>query len=84
MICGSLAMVRGGITVEDNAMLAANVQLISNHHDVYGLRALPFSPVRVGRHAVVGADSVVTKNCRITLRRQAIPTELSEFGWGEI
>lgn len=49
-------MVRGGITVEDNAMLAANVQLISNHHDVYGLRALPFSPVRVGRHAVVGAD----------------------------
>lgn len=65
-------------------MLAANVQLISNHHDVYGLRALPFSPVRVGRHAVVGADSVVTKNCRITLRRQAIPTELSEFGWGEI
>lgn len=32
-----LAMARGGITIEDNAMIAANVQLISNNHDPYVL-----------------------------------------------
>ena len=32
-----LAMARGGITIEDNAMIAANVQLISNNHDPYDL-----------------------------------------------
>lgn len=32
-----LAMARGGITVEDNVRVAANVQLISNNHDPYDL-----------------------------------------------
>ena len=31
---GSLMMASGGITIEDNTMLAANVQLISNNHDL--------------------------------------------------
>lgn len=31
----SLLMARGGITIEDNVMLAANVQLLSNNHDEY-------------------------------------------------
>ena len=75
-----LAMARGGITIEDNAMIAANVQLISNNHDPYDLCVLPCKPVLireyawigagstilpgvcVGRHAVVGAGSVVTKD----------------------
>ena len=35
-----LAMARGGITIEDNAMIAANVQLISNNHDPYDLLSL--------------------------------------------
>ena len=35
-----LAMARGGITIEDNAMIAANVQLISNNHDPYDLCTL--------------------------------------------
>ena len=75
-----LAMARGGITIEDHAMIAANVQLISNNHDPYDLMVLPCKPVLirefawigagatilpgmcVGRHAVVGAGSVVTKD----------------------
>lgn len=75
-----LAMARGGITIEDNVMIAANVQLISNNHDPYDLLVLPCKPVLiresawigagatilpgvcVGRHAVVGACSVVTKD----------------------
>ena len=75
-----LAMARGGITIEDNVMIAANVQLISNNHDPYDLWTLPCKPVLiresawigagatilpgvcVGRHAIVGAGSVVTKD----------------------
>lgn len=75
-----LAMARGGITIEDNAMIAANVQLISNNHDPYDLWILPCKPVLIkeyawigagatilpgvciGKHAIVGAGSVVTKD----------------------
>ena len=75
-----LAMARGGITIEDDVMIAANVQLISNNHAPYDLWVLPCKPVLikesawigagatilpgvcVGRHAVVGAGSVVTKD----------------------
>ena len=75
-----LMMGRGGITIEDDVQIAANVQLISNNHDPYDLRVLLCRPVLiqegawigagatilpgvcVGRHAVVGAASVVTKD----------------------
>ena len=75
-----LMMGRGGITIEDDVQIAANVQLISNNHDPYDLSVLLCRPVliqegawigagatilpgvRVGRHAVVGAASVVTKD----------------------
>ena len=75
-----LAMARGGITVEDNVRIAANVQLISNNHDPYDLDVLTCKPVWIresawigagatilpgvciGRHAIVGAGSVVTKD----------------------
>lgn len=30
-----LAMARGGITIEDDVQIAANVQLLSNNHDPY-------------------------------------------------
>lgn len=75
-----LAMARGGITIEDETRIAANVQLITNNHDPYDLDILPCRPilicrsawigagatilpgVRIGRHAVVGAAAVVTKD----------------------
>lgn len=77
---GLLAMARGGITIEDEVRIAANVQLITNNHDPYDLDILPCRPilicksawigagatilpgVRVGKHAVVGAAAVVTKD----------------------
>lgn len=76
----ALMMARGGITIEDNVQIAANVQLISNNHDEYDRQILTCRPVLiregawigagatilpgvcVGRHAIVGAMSVVTKD----------------------
>ncbi len=73
-------MARGGITIEDEAQLAANIQLITNNHDFYDRAVLPCKPIlickgawvgagvtilpgiRIGKHAVVGASSVVTKD----------------------
>ncbi|MCI6782833.1 MAG: galactoside O-acetyltransferase [Lachnospiraceae bacterium] len=77
---GLLAMARGGITIEDGAQIAANVQLISNNHDPYDLSVLTCKPVlikkaawigagasilpgvSIGKHAIVAAASVVTKD----------------------
>ncbi len=77
---GMLAMARGGITIEDGAQIAANVQLISNNHDPYDLSVLTCKPVlireaawigagatilpgvSIGKHAIVGAASVVTRD----------------------
>ena len=71
-------MARGGITIEDDVQIAANVQLISNNHDPYDRQVLTCKPVLikkgawigagasimpgicVGKHAIVGAASVVT------------------------
>ena len=75
-----LAMSRGGITIEDDVMIAANVQLLSNNHDPYDRSVLLCKPivikkgawigagasimpgVTVGRYAIIGAASVVTKD----------------------
>ena len=74
-----LAMARGGITIEDDVQIAANVQLLSNNHDPYDRQILTCKPIRIcrgvwigagatvlpgvtiGKHAIVGAASVVTK-----------------------
>lgn len=76
----ALLMARGGITIEDNVMIAANAQIISNNHDPYDLQILTCKPVVIkesawigagatilpgvciGKHAIVGAASVVTKD----------------------
>lgn len=77
---GCLMMSAGGITIDDNVQIAANVQLISNNHDPYERNVITCRPVHicqgawigagstilpgvtVGRHAIVGAASVVTKD----------------------
>ena len=54
-----LMMARGGITIEDNAMIAANVQLISNNHDLYDRPVLICKPVRICKNAWVGAGATI-------------------------
>ncbi len=77
---GCLMMSAGTITIDDDARIAANVQLISNNHDPYHREVITCKPVHickgawvgagssvlpgvtVGRYAIVGAGSVVTKD----------------------
>ena len=54
-----LAMSRGGITIEDDVMLAANVQLLSNNHDEYNRKVLLCKPIRIKKGAWIGAGASI-------------------------
>ena len=54
-----LMMSRGGITIEDGAMIAANVQFISNNHDLHDHQLLVCKPVHIGRNAWIGAGATI-------------------------
>lgn len=56
---GSLMMSAGGITIEDGAMIAANVQLISNNHDLYERQVITCKPVHIGKNAWIGAGATI-------------------------
>lgn len=51
----SLLMARGGITIEDDVMMAGNVQLLSNNHDEYDRQILTCKPIHIKRGAWIGA-----------------------------
>ena len=54
-----LMMSRGGITIEDGAMIAANVQLIANNHDLHDRTILLCKPVHICRNAWIGAGATI-------------------------
>ena len=56
---GCLMMAAGGITIDDRAMIAANVQLISNNHDLYERHIITCRPVHIGKNAWIGAGATV-------------------------
>lgn len=56
---GCLMMSAGGITIGDGAMIAANVQLISNNHDLYERQVITCRPVKIGRNAWIGAGATI-------------------------
>lgn len=56
---GCLMMAAGGITIEDGAMIAANVQLISNNHDLYERQVITCLPVHIGKNAWIGAGATI-------------------------
>ncbi len=65
-----LMMSRGGITIEDDAMIAANVSLISNNHDPYDRQVLLCKPVTIRKGAWVGANSTILPG--VTVGKYAI------------
>lgn len=65
-----LAMARGGITIEDDVMIAANVSLISNNHDPYERQVLTCKPVTVKQGAWIGAGATILPG--VTVGKYAI------------
>lgn len=54
-----LFMSAGGITIEDEARVAANVQLISNNHDLHNHDLLRCKPVLLKRNCWIGAGATI-------------------------
>ena len=54
-----LMMARGGITIDDGAMIAANAQLISNNHDLHDRQILICKPVHICKIVWVGAGATI-------------------------
>ena len=65
-----LAMARGGITIEDNVQIAANVKLLSNNHDPYDRQILICKPILIRQGAWIGAGATITPG--VTIGRYAI------------
>ena len=55
----SLFMAAGRITIEDNVLVAANAQLISNNHDLYDHTVLTCKPVHLKRNCWIGAGATI-------------------------
>lgn len=65
-----LAMARGGIIIEDDVMLAANVQLLSNNHDEYDRQVLLCKPIHIKKGAWIGAGASILPG--VTIGKYAI------------
>ena len=65
-----LAMARGGITIEDNVQIAANVQLLSNNHDPYDRQVLLCKPILIKEGAWIGAGASIMAG--VTIGKYAI------------
>lgn len=67
---GALFMARGGITIEDDVLIAANVQLISNNHDPYDRAVLTCKPIVIKKGAWIGAGASIMPG--VTVGKYAI------------
>ncbi len=56
---GCLMMSAGGITIEDEVQIAANVQLISNNHDLDNRWVITCKLVKICRRAWIGAGATI-------------------------
>lgn len=56
---GCLMMSAGGITIDDDVQIAANVQLISNNHDLKDRMVITCKPVHICRRVWIGAGATI-------------------------
>lgn len=56
---GCLMMSAGGIIIDDGALIASNVQLLSNNHDLYDRNIITCKLVHIGRNAWIGAGATI-------------------------
>lgn len=55
----TVMMSAGGITIDDDVQIAANVQLISNNHDLEDRMVITCKPIHVCRRAWIGAGATI-------------------------
>lgn len=65
-----LMMARGGITIENDVMIAANVQLISNNHDEYNRQILTCKEINIKKGVWIGAGATIMPG--VTVGKYAI------------
>ncbi len=65
-----LMMAAGGITIDDDVRIAANVQLITNNHDPYDREVLLCKPIHIKQGAWIGAGASIMPG--VTVGRNAI------------
>ena len=65
-----LMMARGGITIDDGAMIAATAQLISNNHDLYDRQILLCKPVHICENVWIGAGATILPG--VTVGKNAV------------
>ncbi len=65
-----LGMCRGGITIEDDVMIAANVSVLSNNHDLYSRNILLCKPVTIKEGTWIGANATILPG--VTIGRYAV------------
>ena len=58
-VCFDMVHIGKNVTIEDGAMIAANVQLISNNHDLHDRQILICKPVRICKNAWIGAGATI-------------------------
>ena len=63
-------MARGGIVIEDDVQIAANVQLITNNHDLYDRQVLTCQPIVLKKGAWIGAGVTILPG--ITIGKYAV------------
>lgn len=56
---GCLMMAAGGITIGDETQIAANVQLISNNHDLVDRNVITCKPIDIGKRVWIGAGATI-------------------------
>lgn len=56
---GVLMMGSGGITIDDHVQMAANVQILSNNHDLRDREVITLAPVHICRNAWIGAGATI-------------------------
>jgi acetyltransferase-like isoleucine patch superfamily enzyme len=60
-----LMMASGGITIEDDVMIAANVQLISNNHDLDNRPVITCLPIHIKKNCWIGAGATILRGITI-------------------
>lgn len=56
---GCLMMSAGGITIGDDTQVAANVQLLTNNHDLYKRQVITCKPIIIGKNVWIGAGATI-------------------------